>query len=91
MHDIPSLPFPSFLPAPEYTFTFPVPSLSFDPPPRRLKDDEAFRVLEAIDRHFSPGKSMVLQASTDVEELEKIIVEESKKRVENRDLAMEPN
>lgn len=34
---------------------------------------------------------MVRHASTDVEELEKIIVEESKKRVENRDLATGPS
>lgn len=63
------------------------------PPPTPLPQDEnAFRVLQAIDRHFSPKESMIRQASTDVEELERIIVEESKKRVRNRDdLAMEAN
>ena len=54
------------------------------------QDDESFRVLQAIDKHFSPVNSMIREASTDVEELEKIIVEESKKHVVNRDdLAME--
>ncbi|CBJ33475.1 DEAD box helicase [Ectocarpus siliculosus] len=55
-----------------------------------IQDDSTFRVMESIDRHFSPTGSMLRQASTDVEELEKIIVEESKKRVENRDLSSEP-
>eukprot|EP00752_Nemacystus_decipiens_P011688 g10373.t1 len=55
-----------------------------------IEDEDAHGVLQAIDRHFSPANSMIRQASTDVEELEKIIVEESKKRVVNRDdLAME--
>lgn len=56
-----------------------------------MQDEDALRALQDIDRHFSPTVSMVRQASTDVEELEKIIVEESKKRVENRDLSMGPN
>ncbi|CAM9772432.1 unnamed protein product [Scytosiphon promiscuus] len=56
-----------------------------------VQDDAAFQVLQEIDRHFSPNASMVRHASPDVEELEKIIVEESKKRVENRDLAVGPN
>lgn len=38
-------------------------------------------ILQAIERHFAPGESMVLQAPTDVEDLEKIIINESKKRV----------
>eukprot|EP00903_Cladosiphon_okamuranus_P012242 g11481.t1 len=55
-----------------------------------VEDEVAYGVLQAIERHFSPSKPMVLEASTDVEELEKIIVEESKKRVVNRDdLVME--
>lgn len=57
----------------------------------RMQDEDALMALQDIDRHFSPSVSMVRQASTDVEELEKIIVEESKKRVENRDLSMGPN
>ena len=49
------------------------------------KDEDGYRVLENIDRHFSPEVSMVRHASPEVEALEKIIVEESKKRVVNRD------
>ncbi|CAM9320103.1 unnamed protein product [Ascophyllum nodosum] len=50
-----------------------------------IQDEDGYRVLENIDRHFSPEVSMVRHASPEVEALEKIIVEESKKRVVNRD------
>lgn len=52
-------------------------------PPRAsfYQDHSSFMILQEIERHFAPGESMVRQAPTDVEELEKIIVEESRKRV----------
>lgn len=39
------------------------------------------RVLESIDRHFAPHKSMLTRAPADVEELERIIILESQKSV----------